>query len=71
MIAIIPLGLFDAIFFVGPLAEIDQFATFAAERPVAIGTVPRVFLSALWTGNDDLFPGGHYSEQKVRSKGMS
>jgi hypothetical protein len=39
-------ALFDAIFFIGPLAKINELAAFAAEWPIRITGVPLMFFPA-------------------------
>ena len=62
-------ALFDAIFFVRPFPQIDEFAAFAAERAEAVAGVPYHFLAAIRAGDDRWL--AHCSEQKVRSKATS
>lgn len=63
--------LFNAVFFVGPFAEVDHFAAFAAKWAEAVAGVPLVFFAALRAGDDGRF--GHYEArlQKVSSNGTS
>jgi len=73
LIAGISFALLHAIFLVGPLAQIDHFAAFAAERAKAVVGVPLVFFATARTGNDQMWFEWYHDEilQKVNSNGTS
>lgn len=66
-------ALFDAIFFIRPLAQVNQFAALAAKRPKTIVGVPLMFNAAVRTGhNRQSFVWHHVGRlQKVRLNGTS